>query len=1246
MSIIRNVYIRECPNCGGPIDDDRLSKGLVCRRCLPDINKEVSQEELLELLVKNGTLKRLKPLYNLMVELRYFQQLFLKALDSSPWSAQKTWARRVLSGRSFSIIAPTGVGKTVFGLLISLYLSTRGYKSYIVLPTTPLVVQAIEKLEKFKEKTNINARILGFHARMKQSERRKSMELLEKGDYDILVTTSRFMLNNHEIISKHEHKFFFVDDVDAVLKSGKSIISLLKVMGFTEKDLSIATELTVIRRRIASLQETRGQRELSSLIEKFKRLEHYVSQRRKELGRVLVVSSATGRPRGSKVLLFRELLGFQVGSRPELLRNIIDSYYIPDKTDDIEKSILRLVSELGEGGLVFVPVDKGVEYAEKIAEKLRKNGIKAEAFHSKNQKALDNFISGKTKVLVGVAVYYGVMVRGLDLPWLIRYAVFAGVPRFKFSLEFEDPHPTNVFRLLSILVENIPEDLKTEARRYYINVRRIMKKLSPAALQVVAQKLREGKEPESDVEKEFYEATRFIRKALGRRDVREILKYSKDVVLREEQGRYYIYIPDLMTYIQASGRTSRLYAGGLTKGLSVVIVDDMKLFENMVSRMKWYIEDMNWVNYRELEKKRVLSEIDEDRKKVVKVIRGEFEKKIDDLVRSVLLVVESPNKARTIASFFGKPSVRLLENNVRAYEVTTGNLLLIITASGGHIMDLPIEVPKKVLKEYGFQKEFYGVMVDESSRRYVPAYTSIKRCLACGNQFVEDIDRCPRCGSPLIYNARETVRSLRDLAMEVDMILIGTDPDTEGEKIGWDLAVMLRPYTSNVRRIEFHEVTRKAIINALHNYRLLSTSLVEAQMVRRIEDRWIGFTLSPKLWRDFWRWYCSKYLEGKYDCKENRNLSAGRVQTPVLGWIIQRYNEHQKSDRTIVELSFKINELTDTISFIAEETRFKEDPKSLEGKRLEIIIQREEEIELAPLPPYTTDTMLTDASKHLGLGAPQAMRLAQDLFELGLITYHRTDSTRVSDTGINIAREYLKQVYGEKYIEYFTPRKWGEGGAHEAIRPTKPIDPSKLAKIVEEGELELPRQLTRWHYRLYSLIFHRFIASQMKKALVVKQVVKYKINHIEITDERIVGKPIDPGFLEMYNPYEFKKRLTSGKYLITTVKTEKRKTVPLYTQGDIVRVMKERKIGRPSTYATIINKLLLRRYVLERGKWKKLVPTKLGIHVYDYLNKEFSDMVSEERTRLLEEKMDRISEGIEHYINVLDELYKEITGKL
>ena len=199
-----------------------------------------------------------------------------------------------------------------------------------------------------------------------------------------------------------------------------------------------------------------------------------------------------------------------------------------------------------------------------------------------------------------------------------------------------------------------------------------------------------------------------------------------------------------------------------------------------------------------------------------------------------------------------------------------------------------------------------------------------------------------------------------------------------------------------------------------------------------------------------------------------------------------------------------------------------------------------------------------------------------------------------------------------------------------------------LSRVIREGELELPRPLTRNHFRLYGLIFQRFIASQSVKAVVLRQKVSISLPTArEIILERYVSVK-SAGFLAFYRNIEIQEKLMEGHYVVEDVKTFSASTIPLYTQGEIIAKMKERGIGRPSTYATIVNKIIQRRYVFVSKKQEKLVPTPLGIEVYDYLDMNFREMVSEERTRTLEEKMDRISEGREDYINVLKELYKEI----
>ena len=299
-----------------------------------------------------------------------------------------------------------------------------------------------------------------------------------------------------------------------------------------------------------------------------------------------------------------------------------------------------------------------------------------------------------------------------------------------------------------------------------------------------------------------------------------------------------------------------------------------------------------------------------------------------------------------------------------------------------------------------------------------------------------------------------------------------------------------------------------------------------------------------------------------------------------------------------------------------------------------------EERELNPMPPYTTDAMLKDASTFLKLSAPETMRLAQDLFELGLITYHRSDSTHVSNTGIEIAKEYITQEVGE---EYFKPRPWGEEGTHEAIRPTRPIDTGRLMQLIRDGIIQLPKNLTRNHYRLYDMIFRRFMTSQMKAA---------KILHEKAVINAGVGKTEIEGYVEVIEdgwtklrspPFRRLPRLEKGaKLRVVESKKWKAPKVSLYTQGDIIALMKERKIGRPSTYAKIVQTLLQRYYVIETRGRKKLVPTEQGIKVYHYLISKYKELVSEEKTRELEELMDRIEENKIDYQEVLRRLHEEI----
>ena len=410
-------------------------------------------------------------------------------------------------------------------------------------------------------------------------------------------------------------------------------------------------------------------------------------------------------------------------------------------------------------------------------------------------------------------------------------------------------------------------------------------------------------------------------------------------------------------------------------------------------------------------------------------------------------------------------------------------------------------------------------------------------------------------------------------------------------------------------------------MKAISEARDVNEGRVNAQLVRRIEDRWIGFELSQELQRVF----------------ENHNLSAGRVQTPVLGWIIERYKEFTESETYFLGLTLE-NGLQVTVE-IGKDGKKVEPPEYVTVEDVQL-----EERELNPSPPYTTDAMLKDASTFLKLSAPQTMRLAQDLFELGLITYHRTDSTHVSNTGIEVAKEYITSELGE---EYFKPRPWGEEGAHEAIRPTRPIDTGRLMQLIRDGVIQLPRNLTRNHYRLYDMIFKKFMTSQMipAKILYEKAVIDAKVGKAELEGYVEI---IEDGWTRLRSPpmRELPKVEKGARLRVTEAKKWKAPKVPLYTQGDVIALMKERKIGRPSTYAKIVETLLRRYYVIETRGRKKLVPTEQGIKVYHYLMSKYRDLVSEEKTRELEETMDLIEDNRADYQKVLNDLYDELTRYL
>jgi len=1312
----RAVYRHSCPNCGGPNTEERLAQGLPCPLCLPKPPGGKPGILGVEAALRvAGRLNKYGRIASLERESIALLEFFERAVGSRAWGAQRTWARRLVRGDSFSIVAPTGVGKTTFGIAASLFFACKGLKSYIVLPTTALVIQAEKKALSMMSQANCKARLAVVHSKQPGRARKEALERLSSGEFDVLITTAAFARRRIEEIARHRYRLVFVDDVDAVLKSARSVNVILRIAGFSEKDMELGMRLLSLQRRRASLlarlsrlQASKGReedverlrRELGLLEAEIRGLESRIEETRKRAAS-LIVSTATGRPRGSRVRLFRSLLRFEAGGRAAWgLRRVYDLYTYP--VDGLYSRVVDIVSNplFGDGGLVFVPIDHGIEGAERLAEDLRRAGLKAMAYHSKSPlSVLEAFASGDIEVLVGVANYYGTLVRGLDLPERVRYAVFAGVPRHRFPADIGEPHPARLIRLLALLVEAPIEDVREEARRHMVRLRDLLRRLSPAALRMITEKVLAG-----DIDAPgspswiVQEAYSFLRQALEEDDVWRYLSERSDVAVISEGDKRYILIADVPTYIQASGRTSRLYAGGITRGISIVVVDDERVFNGLVRRMRFYVESQ-WSRLEDADIERLVREVNEDREKVRRLRKGIVE--VGDLVRTALLVVESPNKARTIAGFFGQPSIRILPNGTRIYEVTMGNLLLSIAASGGHVYDLaPLaRYEDREVACLDNALDVFSVLVSPEKQEYTPVYTSIKRCLDCGYQFTADLPRCPVCGSERVRDSLGTVEDLQRVAWEVDTVLVGTDPDMEGEKIGWDLASLLRPYSRDIARVEFHEITKRAIMAALESPREFNEKLIDAQVVRRIEDRWIGYTLSPILWCHFWpRYYCPHVISSARSSRDRErcrtakyyyNLSAGRVQTPVLGWVVERTEQSKQKiyqvtvvvplDGAQFRASAREDEIRGDLSILPKLYRSakKTEDKARLYEPVDIkigILERREEA-LPPPPPYTTDTLIADSSRYLGLGAPETMRLAQNLFEWGLITYHRTDSTRISEKGLQVAREWLQEKLGPLASELFQPRTWSEGGAHEAIRPTRPLDAETLWNLINEGVLEVPGAFTRNHLRLYDLVFRRFMASQMREARVERTRYDIAVLLLDLSFEvegiTRVGNSSEAskGFALVWPFIRSMPRVEPGVYggFLLIAKTMK---VYPYTQGEIVLEMKKRGIGRPSTYAKIVDTLLRRGYITQprnKGRAPKdaVVTTLRGRMVYRYLSgdiREFrSDfaglgpqaletvmnvpsLVSEERTRQLERKMAMIETGETTREAVLNEIFTEVEG--
>lgn len=555
-----------------------------------------------------------------------------------------------------------------------------------------------------------------------------------------------------------------------------------------------------------------------------------------------------------------------------------------------------------------------------------------------------------------------------------------------------------------------------------------------------------------------------------------------------------------------------------------------------------------------------------------------------------LIIVESPAKARTISKFLGNK-----------YKVK---------ASMGHIRDLP--------------KSQLGINIEKN---FEPKYITIR-------------------GKGPILN------EIKKEAKKADNILLATDPDREGEAISWHLAHLLG-LKDMPCRIEFNEITKNAVTNSIKKPRKIDENLVEAQQARRILDRLVGYKISPILWK-----------------KVRRGLSAGRVQSvavriicdrekeivefkPEEYWSIDALLEDPKSD---IQFEAKLNTINGKKAEIKNKVETDKIISDLSKENFIVSKVKKGSRKRNPLPPFTTSSMQQEASSKLGFTAKKTMVIAQQLYEgldikgkgtVGLITYIRTDSTRLSDQSVKQARSYIDKSFGKEYVPS-KPRiykhKKGSQDAHEAIRPTSVDLTPDLIKT----------SLTKDQYKLYKLIWERFVSCQMPPA--IYDTISIDIKAGKYTFRATGSRLKFPGFLILAKDDIDDKKQDKDENLPDLKKGQNIKLIkllpeqhftqppPRYTEAMLVKTLEEKGIGRPSTYAPTIDVIQKRGYVeKENGRFK---PTELGNIVIEILKEYFSDIVDIDFTAEMEEQLDRIEAGEQNRLNVLKSFYSPFEKKL
>lgn len=547
-----------------------------------------------------------------------------------------------------------------------------------------------------------------------------------------------------------------------------------------------------------------------------------------------------------------------------------------------------------------------------------------------------------------------------------------------------------------------------------------------------------------------------------------------------------------------------------------------------------------------------------------------------------LIIVESPTKARTISRFLGK-------NNK-------------VLATKGHIRDLP--------------KSRLGVDIDT----FEPEYINIR-------------------GKAPVIN------EIKSAAKKADNIYIATDNDREGEAIAWHMAYLLG-VEGEKNRIEFNEITKKSILKAIENPRKIDENLVDSQQARRVLDRVVGYNLSPVLW---------KKVKGK--------LSAGRVQSVALMLICDREEEIRNfkpeeywtikaifidtGEEIVFELkNYKAGSALRKIKISNKEESDKILAELKKGKYI-VTVNKESTRSKKPNPPYTTSLLQQDANRKLGFKSSKTMQIAQSLYEgkkvgtgseVGLITYMRTDSYRLSDEAIKEAGNFIQKQIGENYYDgpkHYHNNKKGTQDAHEAIRPT---DVNRTPQSIRD-------YLSDDEYKLYKLIWNRFVSSQMKNAKILKKTLELENGIYVFKSEaetvvfdgymRISG--IESGFKEV----SFDKFKVGNEVKPNKLKPEQNFTKPpaRYTEATLIKTLEEDGIGRPSTYAPTISTLLKRLYI--KLEQKSIVPTELGEIVNEILKENFPSVINVKFTAEMEEILDDVSDGEKDWQQVLKDFYKK-----